>query len=109
MSVKKFLELASIPVAVGTFAALFLLERRRPLRRLVEDKSAHTIRNLAAGGVAAVALQLIERPVAARLSNFVEHRRVGLLKYFRLPRVIEAVLAVVLMDYTLYLWHVLTH
>jgi sterol desaturase/sphingolipid hydroxylase (fatty acid hydroxylase superfamily) len=31
------------------------------------------------------------------------------LKVFRLPRILQTVLAVVLLDYTLYLWHVLTH
>jgi len=32
-----------------------------------------------------------------------------LLKLVRLPRVLETALAVILMDYTLYVWHVLTH
>jgi len=39
----------------------------------------------------------------------VERRRRGLLKLLRLPAWLEVALAVVLLDYTLYLWHVLTH
>jgi sterol desaturase/sphingolipid hydroxylase (fatty acid hydroxylase superfamily) len=109
MSVKRYLELASIPVAVATFGVLLWLERRRPLRSTVEPKTRHMVRNIAAGGLAAAALQVAERPVASRLTYFVERHRVGLLKALRLPRLIEILLAVLLMDYTLYLWHVLTH
>jgi sterol desaturase/sphingolipid hydroxylase (fatty acid hydroxylase superfamily) len=43
------------------------------------------------------------------LTKFVENSQFGLLKIFRLPKVLETILAVVLLDYTLYLWHVLTH
>lgn len=109
MSVKRLLEFAVMPVAIGTFAVLFWLERRRPLRRADESRTIRTIRNLAAGGLAAAALQVAERPVASRLSRFVERRRMGLLKSIRMPRTVEIFLAVILMDYTLYLWHVLTH
>jgi sterol desaturase/sphingolipid hydroxylase (fatty acid hydroxylase superfamily) len=38
-----------------------------------------------------------------------EERRWGLLKIFNLPAWVEVTVAVVLMDYTLYIWHVLTH
>jgi len=109
MSGKKPSEIAVLVVAVGTFGLLIWLERKRPLRALTESKKVRTIRNLAAGGLAAAALQIVERPVASRLTEIVDNRRVGLLKMFRLPPSIETVLAVVLMDYTLYLWHVLTH
>lgn len=96
-------------LAVGTLGALVWLERRRPLRRQVESKLKRDARNLAVAGVAAVALQLAERPVVERLTALVERRKVGLLKQVALPRALEVALAVVLLDYTLYAWHVLTH
>jgi sterol desaturase/sphingolipid hydroxylase (fatty acid hydroxylase superfamily) len=43
------------------------------------------------------------------LTKLVERKNVGLLKIFRLPKFPETALAVILLDYTLYLWHVLTH
>jgi sterol desaturase/sphingolipid hydroxylase (fatty acid hydroxylase superfamily) len=55
------------------------------------------------------ALRLTEEPVVGKLAAIVERRRWGLLQRWRLPPAIEAVLALVLMDYTLYLWHVLLH
>ncbi len=109
MPVKKLLEIAAFAVATGTFVVLFHLERRRPLRKRVEPLADHTFRNLAAGALAAASLQIAERPVASRLARLVEKRRLGLLKLLRLPRAIEALLCVILLDYTLYLWHVLTH
>ncbi|HYG10252.1 MAG TPA: sterol desaturase family protein [Pyrinomonadaceae bacterium] len=96
-------------LAVGAFGALVWLERRRPLRRAVESKLERDARNLAVAGVAAAALQFAERPVAERLTALVERRQVGLLKQVALPRALEIALAVVLLDYTLYVWHVLTH
>jgi len=100
----------SVPLVVGAFGALLWLERRRPLRRRsVESKWTRDARNLAVAGVSAVALQLAERPVIRRLTALVERRKFGLLKQLPLPHPLEVALAVVLLDYTLYVWHVLTH
>jgi sterol desaturase/sphingolipid hydroxylase (fatty acid hydroxylase superfamily) len=57
----------------------------------------------------AVALRVTEKPVSDALTALVGRRRWGLLKLFKLPAWAEVALAVVLLDYTLYLWHVLTH
>jgi sterol desaturase/sphingolipid hydroxylase (fatty acid hydroxylase superfamily) len=94
---------------VGAFGLLWLLERRKPLRRETEPKLARTGRNLAVAGLAAVSLQLIEQPLIKPLTGIIEKRRWGLLKRLRLPQWLEVTLAVILMDYTLYLWHVLMH
>ena len=99
----------SATLSIGTFAALYFFERRKPLRRQIEQKEISTARNLAIASAAGTAIIFLENPVAAKLTKFVEEKRFGLLKVFRLPKVLETVFAVVLLDYTLYLWHVLTH
>lgn len=99
----------SAPLIFGAFGLLVWLERRRPLRRAVEPKLTREARNLAVAAISAAALQLTERPLIERLTNMVERRRWGLLKRIHLPVGIEVALAVVLLDYTLYVWHVLTH
>ena len=99
----------SASLVVGAFGLLWLAERRRPLRRAVEPKGTHEARNLAVAVTAAAALQLVERPVVQTLTRLAERRGWGLVKLARLPRWMETALAVVLLDYTLYLWHVLTH
>jgi sterol desaturase/sphingolipid hydroxylase (fatty acid hydroxylase superfamily) len=97
-------------LTVGWFAALVTLERRQALRqRKVEPKLRRNIRNLAVAGVGAVALQAAERPVIEPLTGWVLRRRLGLLGRLRLPLWAEVGSAVILMDYTLYLWHVLVH
>jgi len=94
---------------LGAAGLLVWLERRRPLRREVEPKPLREARNLAVAAVGAVALSMTEKPLAGALTSLVERRRWGLLKVLRLPAWVEVALAVVLLDYTLYLWHVLTH
>lgn len=96
-------------LVVGAFGLLWLLERRRPLRRAVEPRLRRNARNLAVAATAAAALRLLERPLVEPLTALVEKRRWGLLKLARLPQWLEVGLALLLMDYTLYLWHVLTH
>jgi len=106
---KRFLKIISVPIALGTFGVLVWLENRRPLRSPVESKTIRSGRNLAVAGLAALALQLAEQPIVAPLTKFVERKNFGLLKIARLPKFLETMLAVALMDYTLYVWHVLTH
>jgi sterol desaturase/sphingolipid hydroxylase (fatty acid hydroxylase superfamily) len=96
-------------LTAGTFLALYYFERRRPLRKRIESDLVHTPRNLAIASVAGATVSLLENPVANRLAKFVEEKNFGLLKIFRLPKFLETVLAIILLDYTLYLWHVLTH
>ena len=96
-------------LVVAAFITLLVLERRRPLRSEVESKLTRGARNLAVAGAGAVALQLTESPVALRLTALVEEHDWGLLKHLPLPSWMEVVLAVMLLDYTLYVWHVLTH
>jgi sterol desaturase/sphingolipid hydroxylase (fatty acid hydroxylase superfamily) len=93
----------------GEFCLLLWLERRRPLRRAVEPKLRRSARNLSIAAVSALALQVTERPLIGSLVRLIERRRYGLLKQLSLPGWLEMPLAIVLMDYTLYLWHVLMH
>jgi len=109
MKKEKLLKLFGGALAFGAFGILLYLENRHPLRRRVESKLTRNSRNLSVAGLAAVALQLAEQPVVAPLTKLVERKNIGLLKLVRLPRLLETILAVVLMDYTLYVWHVLTH
>src|ERR687884_48790 len=96
----------SAPLVVGAFAALAWLERRRPLRPgAVEPKLRREARNLAVAGAGALVLQLVEAPVVTPLARLVERRRWGLLRRAGLPAWLETALALVLLDYTLYVWH----
>jgi sterol desaturase/sphingolipid hydroxylase (fatty acid hydroxylase superfamily) len=93
----------------GTFVILTAFERRRPLRPERESKIRHVSRNLVFAGLAAATVNLLERPLVQPLACVVERRRWGLLYLRRLPRPLHIALALVLLDYTLYVWHVLVH
>ena len=94
----------------GTFVGLLWLESRRPLRRRrVEPRLRREARNLAVAAAGAATVRLAETPVVMPLARLVQRRRWGLLRRARLPAWLEVPLAIALLDYTLYLWHVLTH
>ncbi len=59
--------------------------------------------------IGGVSLALVQTPLVLPLTVLVERRGVGLLELVSLPPAVEALLAIALMDYTLYVWHVLTH
>ncbi len=99
--------------ALGLFGALAWAERRRALRAATDDKGTRAVRNLAVAGVTAVAVQMAERPLVAPLARRAERRRLGLAYWLQrrtgMSDGMRDALAVLLMDYTLYVWHVLTH
>jgi sterol desaturase/sphingolipid hydroxylase (fatty acid hydroxylase superfamily) len=100
---------ASGLLAGGALAALAILELGRPLRRETRDKLRRGARNLAMAGIAGAAMTAAQTPLVAPLARLARRRRWGLLPRLRLPRAAETLAAVVLMDYTLSVWHWLTH
>jgi sterol desaturase/sphingolipid hydroxylase (fatty acid hydroxylase superfamily) len=103
---KGFLKLAGF---LGLLGGLFWLERARPLRGERESKTLRNGRNLAVAGLGALTIHFAESPITYPLAKIVERRGWGLLKWLRLPGVLQGPVAVLLLDYTLYLQHVLHH
>ena len=96
---------ASAALVLGVLAA----ERCRPLRRSNEPWIRRDLRNGAVAALSAAAVAMLERPVVEPLAREVQRRRFGLVQRLHGPAWARDALAVGLMDYTLYLWHVLTH
>ena len=99
----------SAGLVLGALAALLWLEKRRPLRRRREDKLRHDARNLAMAAMTALTVRLAEKPLVAPLAKQVHEKARGLLPRLQLSPALETAAAVLLLDYTLYVWHVLTH
>jgi sterol desaturase/sphingolipid hydroxylase (fatty acid hydroxylase superfamily) len=95
-------------VVAAAFALLWLAERKRPLRQRVEPPRVHQVRNGAVAALAAATVQLAEMPVVAPLAAMTLSCRWGLLGRMEEGR-LRTALSLVLLDYSLYLWHVLTH
>jgi len=103
---KRSLKWLAFGAALG---ALFVAERRRPLRRQREPGPERVGRNLTIGLLAAATTAAAEMPIVAPVQRFADRRRLGLLRQFPLPRALRGVLGFLLLDYTLYLWHRLNH
>ena len=56
----------------GAFALLYVLERKQPLRKQIESPAVGTGRTLAIASVAGAAMNFVEKPVAERLTEFVD-------------------------------------
>jgi sterol desaturase/sphingolipid hydroxylase (fatty acid hydroxylase superfamily) len=97
-------------IVAGVGICLAGLELSRALRkRQREPKLVHHARNLALATGAALVMQSIEKPFAMRLAGRVERDELGLAPRLVSSRAARLVLSVILLDYGLYLWHVLTH
>jgi sterol desaturase/sphingolipid hydroxylase (fatty acid hydroxylase superfamily) len=94
----------------GTIAALFWLERRYPLRKGHPESDWKRVpRNAAMAATTGVAINLCERPLSGPLARRVDREQFGLLPWLKLRPIPEKILGVMLLDYTLYWWHVLLH
>ena len=93
----------------AALGALFVAERRRPLRRQMEPGPERVGRNLAIGLLAGATTAASEFPVVAPAQRLAERGRLGLLRLLPMPRAVRVVLGFLLLDYTLYLWHRMNH
>src|SRR5260370_13024430 len=103
---KGFLKIAGL---LGVVGGLVLLERRWRRRAEKESKARRNGRNLAIATLGGMTVHLAESPILYPLAKKVGSKRWGLLKWLRLPKIIETAIALLLLDYTLYLQHVLHH
>ncbi|HSP95158.1 MAG TPA: sterol desaturase family protein [Thermoanaerobaculia bacterium] len=91
------------------FLILLLFESRRPLRKQRESKPRRIARNLTAGGIALGLVAVLQTPFLVPAARWAGQRRFGLLNLMDLSRPVEIALAVVLLDYTLWVWHRINH
>jgi len=88
---------------------MLLAEGIAPLRHTVESKFRRIVRNLSTGGVSLALMSLVQAPLLQPVAAWIVRDRVGLLQLVQWPRWLERLLAVVLLDYTLWWWHWASH
>ena len=88
---------------------LLWFERRRALRTVHRSKLQRDVRNLVIAAPAGAVMQAVEMPLALTLTTVGEHRNWGVLPVLHLPSAVSMVAGILLLDYTLYWWHFLTH
>jgi len=89
--------------------AILVAERRRPLRRRTQKEPGRLARNVAMGAMSMAVVAVVENPVIRPLAERAERRRRGLVQLLPAPAWVRDAAAILLMDYTIYLWHVATH
>lgn len=99
-------------LAIGVVAGLAWTERRRALQQrsvgahpdgLPNVHGERIVTNLAIAGITAAVTQVAMGPVVQPLTRWVERERVGFTQRLPLPRWARDAVAVLLLDYTLYL------
>ena len=96
--------------ALGVAALAFLAgEKKRPLRKPTQVGPRRTLTNLALGAMSMATVALVEAPLTKPLSKRATRKRTGFVQALALPAWARDAAAVLLMDYTIYLWHVATH
>lgn len=98
-----------IALLVGVGAFVLWLERRYRARPYVEHPVRHIGRNLTFAGVAAATVHLLETPVVLPASFWVAQHQWGVTRFIPAPGWLRMFIAVLLLDYSLYVWHILTH
>jgi len=88
---------------------LLYAERKRPLREEVESVKRRYPVNATVGFISAAIMAVSEFPATRIAAKLVEKRRLGLLPALHLGQPTEVVASFVLLDYSIYLWHVLLH
>ncbi|MGE0633434.1 MAG: sterol desaturase family protein [Pseudobdellovibrionaceae bacterium] len=96
-------------VLFGMFITCLWLESRWPLRKATQPKTKRVTINLLIAVTSAVLLRLIFYPVVIKVSEMVELRSWGLLPWIGASGFLATVLAILALDYTLYIWHQLMH
>jgi len=96
-------------VVVGGFLLCVLLETRLPLRRARESKLRRVGRNLMMAGIGFAVIELLQIPVLIPISKATMGQGLGLLNLLGVRGGARVVIAILLLDYTLWHWHRVNH
>ena len=103
------LDIYGAPVLIALFVLLFILQLRRPLRRWVGQIGRRFIRNAGVAIPSFAALRFVLIPAEVAVAYWATQHEFGLLHLVDLPAWAHGVLAILLLDYLLYVWHWLNH
>lgn len=96
-------------VIAGVFLTMLLAEALRPLRARVESQVRRTIRNLSTGGISLAVLTLLQAPLLVPVARWSEQHDLGIVRWLHIPRPWSVIVAIILLDYTLWWWHWANH
>jgi sterol desaturase/sphingolipid hydroxylase (fatty acid hydroxylase superfamily) len=96
-------------VVLGAFVGSSVWETFRPLRHRVEARGRRIARNLGVAAVSFAAVGGLQAAGFSELAGRIEESGPGLLHLVPLPDVLALALGILLLDWTLWVWHMLNH
>ncbi|MEP6584430.1 MAG: hypothetical protein ABJA90_09185, partial [Ginsengibacter sp.] len=105
----KVFDWMGIPILVIVFWILFFIEARFQLRKSVQSKRQRSVINSILSIPSFILLRFMFLPVMIWLTIQNEKIQFGLNYLYELPSWTEAIIAMLIFDYTNYLWHILNH
>jgi len=104
-----WLDAIAAAATVVVLAALFVVETRAPLRRRVRPRAERLAVNAVVAIAAALVVRLAVVPVGLAVAGAAERGGFGVLHWLAAPAAIAWTAGLLLLDYTMYLWHRLNH
>ncbi len=99
----------AFPVLAAVVAGLYLLEEVFTLREQHHGKAGRTVTNTAVAASGFTVARLLLLPIMVYAGEWADRRRFGLIQWLPLPRWARYAAGALLLDYTNYRWHTLTH
>lgn len=98
-----------ILILAGILVSSFILEHIFPLRKTRDQLTSRLLKNSAIALLAFPFTRFLSLPVVYLVINFTSTYQWGILPLLQMPPLLENLLVIVLLDYSLYWWHVSTH
>ncbi len=103
------IETLKIIVPAIAFVVIFILESIQPLFQFGYQRFKHAGRNLFIFAFNTIILAVISALFLSGLLNYSFTQNWGLLNQFQLPPLLRIILALILFDFWMYIWHRMTH
>ncbi len=107
--IKSIFDQYGTPILIGIFFILFILESKYELRKGVQNRFKRIIINVIVSIPAFVLLRLLFIPAMVWLAAQNQYWQFGLNYLFETTGWIEFIIAFLLLDYSIYVWHILLH
>src|SRR5688500_18084779 len=98
-----------LPILIGIFVLLFIMESVSQLRARKENRIKRAIINSGVAIPGFIALRLLLLPAMVWIAYKNQEWKIGLNYLYEFDVWVEGAIAFLLLDYTNYLWHVLNH
>lgn len=103
------LDFFGAPALVLLFATLLVWEKFRPLRRRVQSRLRRLLLNFTLAAPTFLVLRLLLIPVVLAAAAWAGRHDLGIARMPPAPEVIRGLVALLILDYSMFVWHWLNH